>query len=76
MACRHSGETLAVFMIFRDRRNPFSAALLEQVKTIGELFASQLARVIHIHHRHLPKDKWGMLGDPEHGADGYDDLAA
>jgi DNA-binding response OmpR family regulator len=76
MACRHGGETLAVFMLFRDRRNVYSGSLLEQVKTIGELFASQLARVIHIHHRHLPKDKWGMLGDPEHGADGYDDLAA
>ncbi len=76
MACRHGGETLAIFMLFRDRRNPYSDALLEQVRTIGDLFAMQLARVIHIHHRHLPKDKWGMLGDPEHGADGYDDLAA
>lgn len=77
MACRHKGETLAVFMLFRDRRSPFTAPLLEQVKTIGELFASQLARVIHIHHRHLPKDKWGMLGDPERGSDdGYGDLAA
>lgn len=76
MACRHGGETLAVFMLFRDRRNPYSGGLLEQVRTIGDLFAMQLARVIHIHHRHLPKDKWGMLGDPEHGADGYDDLAA
>lgn len=76
MACRHHDETLAIFMLFRDRRSPYNATLLEQVKTIGELFAMQLARVIHIHHRHLPKDKWGMLGDPEHGADGYDDLAA
>lgn len=76
MACRHGGETLAIFMLFRDRRNPYSDGLLEQVRTIGDLFAMQLARVIHIHHRHLPKDKWGMLGDPEHGADGYDDLAA
>lgn len=76
MACRHGGETLAIFMLFRDRRNTFTTTLLEQVKTIGELFAAQLARVIHIHHRHLPKDKWGMLGDPETGADGYGDLAA
>lgn len=76
MACRHEGETLAIFMLFRDRRNTFNTTLLEQVKTIGELFAAQLARVIHIHHRHLPKDKWGMLGDPETGADGYGDLAA
>jgi len=76
MACRCEGETLAIFMLFRDRRNAYGPTLMEQVKTIGELFAAQLARVIHIHHRHLPKDKWGMLGDPEHGADGYDDLAA
>jgi DNA-binding response OmpR family regulator len=76
LACRHEGETLAIFMLFRDRRNRYGAPLLEQVKTIGGLFAAQLARVIHIHHRHLPKDKWGMMGDPEHGADGYGDLAA
>jgi hypothetical protein len=77
MACRHEHETLAIFMLFRDRRNPYHGPLLEQVKTIGELFAAQLARVIHIHHRHLPKEKWGMLGDPDRGADeGYGDLAA
>lgn len=77
MACRHNGETLAIMMLFRDRKNGYGTPLLEQVKTIGELFAAQLARVIHIHHRHLPKDKWGMLGDPEHGTDeGYGDLAA
>jgi len=32
--------------------------------------------VIHIHHRHLPKDKWGMMGDPEKREDDYGDLAA
>jgi len=77
LACKHENETLAIFMLFRDRKHTYNAPLLEQITTIGELFAAQLARVIHIHHRHLPKHKWGMLGDPEHGADdGYGDLAA
>lgn len=77
MACRHEGETLAIFLLFRERRNTFNPTLLEQVQTIGELFAAQLARVIHIHHRHLPKDKWGMFGDHGHEHDdGYGDLAA
>ena len=75
-ACRHENEPLAIFMLFRDRRSPFTPQLLEQVKTVGELFAAQLARVIHIHHRHLPKDKWGMMGDPEKREDDYGDLAA
>ncbi len=75
IACRHGHETLAIMTLFRDRRTPFSPVLLEQVRAISELFAAQLARVIHIHHRHLPKEKWGMLGDAP-ADDGYDDLAA
>ncbi|HMN42424.1 MAG TPA: hypothetical protein PKE29_16405 [Phycisphaerales bacterium] len=74
--CSHDGECLAIFMLFRDHRSPFNQPLLEQVKTVGELFAAQLARVIHIHHRHLPKNKWGMIGDPPAETDDYGDLAA
>ncbi len=71
--CRHDGETLAIFLLFRDKRSGFAPGVLDQVRTIGELFAAQLARVIHIHHRHLPKHKWGMLGDAETepGTDDY-----
>jgi DNA-binding NarL/FixJ family response regulator len=76
MACRAERETLAIVMLFRDKHSPFTPALVEQIRTIGDLFAAQLARVIKIHHRHIPKDKWGMLGDPEPGADDCDDLAA
>ena len=54
MACESSGECLAVFMLFRDKRAPFTPAVQDQVRTVGDLFAGQLARVIHIHHRHLP----------------------
>jgi CheY-like chemotaxis protein len=74
--CTHDGECLAIFMLFRDQRSPFAGPLLEQIKTVGELFAAQLARVIHIHHRHLPKNKWGMIGDPPAETDDYGDLAA
>jgi len=73
-ACRHEGEVLAIVMLFRDRLSPFGPLLVDQLKTIGELFASQLARVIHVHHRHLPKDKWGCIGDPPECDD--EDLAA
>ncbi len=74
--CTHGEETLAVFMLFRDQQSPFPQPLLEQVKLVGELFAAQLARVIHIHHRHLPKNKWGMIGDPPAETDDYGDMAA
>ena len=42
------------------------------------MFAAQLARVIRVHHRHLPKHKWGRIGDPETGtgSDDESDLAA
>lgn len=74
--CISDGECLAIVMLFRDKRSPYQMPLLDQLKTVGELFAAQLARVIHIHHRHLPKDKWGMLGDPPAETDDYGDLAA
>ncbi len=73
-ACRHESEVLAIVMLFRDRLSPFGPLLIDQLRTIGELFASQLARVIHVHHRHLPKDKWGCIGDPPECDD--EDLAA
>lgn len=73
-ACRHESEVLAIVMLFRDRLSPFGPLLVDQLKTIGELFASQLARVIHVHHRHLPKEKWGCIGDPPECDD--EDLAA
>ncbi|MBX3359184.1 MAG: hypothetical protein KF745_12245 [Phycisphaeraceae bacterium] len=75
--CRHDGEVLAICLLFRDRHSPFTPALLSQLQTVGELFADQLARVIRIHHRHLPKEKWGAIGDAD-DVDGSDegDLAA
>lgn len=63
--CRHEGECLAVFLLFRDRLSEYTPGLIEQLRTIGELFAGQLARVIRIHHRHIPKDQWGAIGDAE-----------
>lgn len=77
MPCVSRGETLAIFMLFRDKKTPFTQTMIDQVQTVGDLFAAQLAKVIHIHHRHLPKDKWGMLGDPPSEQGDYgSDLAA
>jgi DNA-binding response OmpR family regulator len=68
-SCRHEGECLAVVMLFRDRRNPFSETALSTLQVVSQVFAQQLARVVRVHHRHLPKNQWGMLAD-----DGDDDL--
>lgn len=70
-ACFHEGECLAVVILFRDRRQPFGDELLPMMGVIAELFGRQLARVIRIHHRHLPKDKWGGF-DAEGGPDDLD----
>jgi FixJ family two-component response regulator len=64
MACRVDGECLAVLTLFRDRSTPFSESLKPVLKTMGDLFGKQLSRIIHVHHRHLPKSKWGAPGDP------------
>lgn len=67
--CREQGECLAVFMIFRERDKPLGDRVMETLAMVSQRFARQLARVIRIHHRHLPRDQWGRLGDPADGAD-------
>ncbi|MBL9032600.1 MAG: hypothetical protein JNM80_12950 [Phycisphaerae bacterium] len=59
--CRHDDECLAIVALFRDRKNPFPNSLVPVMATVASLFGRQLARVIHIHHRHLPKDQWGAF---------------
>ncbi len=71
LPCLHEGECLAVVALFRDRACPFPESLLSPLRIIREIFARQLARIIRTHHRHLPKHKWGSLGDD---GDGLDDL--
>lgn len=62
-SCRQDGECLAIFLLFRDAKMSYAEGAIPQLKTVRDLFAAQLARVIRIHHRHLPKEKWGALGD-------------
>jgi DNA-binding response OmpR family regulator len=68
-ACHHQGECLAAAILFRDGRNPFPEAVISTLRIVAALFGRQLARVIHIHHRHLPKDQWNGFCD-----DGDDDI--
>jgi DNA-binding response OmpR family regulator len=75
-SCHHEGECLAVVALFRDRRQPFGEALLPVFRTIAELFGRQLARVIHVHHRHLPKDQWGGFGPGDEDDQSDDRMAA
>ncbi|PHQ80733.1 MAG: hypothetical protein COB69_05485 [Phycisphaera sp.] len=75
--CHHEDECLAVVTLFRDDHEPFDAETVAVLDTISALFSRQLARIIHIHHRHLPKHQWGALGDaPENYDfdDGPDDI--
>lgn len=61
--CRAGGEALAIFVLFRDRTNPFSDHFRKILSRIAPVFGAQLARVVRIHHRHLPHDQWGSLGE-------------
>lgn len=80
VSCREDDECLAVLTLFRDRSRSFSEDDVRMLEIIGNLFGRQLARVIQTHHRHLPRDEWGLSGDygidDEPGGDdyGYDDL--
>jgi ActR/RegA family two-component response regulator len=72
--CGYEGEPLAVFLIFRDASTPFPPGFAETMRLLSRVFGEQLARVVRIHHRHLPRDQWGTLTeDPD---DGHGGLAA
>jgi len=77
LTCRADGECLAVITLFRESQTPFTDDFITLLQRLGELFGKQLAKVVRIHHRHLPRDKWGMLGDPmDGGQEGGGGLAA
>ena len=64
-SCRHDDECLAIFTLWRDAQTPFGEDLVATVSSLADVFARQIAHVIHIHHRHLPDE-----GDAESGTAG------
>ncbi len=74
ISCGSDDECLAVLVLFRDRARPYSQQDVRLVEMIAQLFGAQLARVIKVHHRHLPEEEWGRF-DPEHDEqdEGWDD---
>ena len=58
--CHETGECLAVLIAFRDRNSPFVDEDHHTIEVLGDLFGKQLARVINVHHRHMPKNQWGL----------------
>jgi DNA-binding response OmpR family regulator len=81
-SCSRDGECLAVIALFRDTGRAFSEQHVRTVGIVAELFTAQLERVIRIHHRHLPKDQWGVFDPPsahdetdEYGGEDYGQAA-
>lgn len=58
-AAEHDGEMLAAIALFRDDRDPFDNSTLRRLSVIGEVLGEQLARIVRVHHRLMPKDPWG-----------------
>ena len=54
VGCGHEDETLAVLVLFRDEAEPFDEKLIEHLGAIGPLLGGYLAKVIRVHHRHMP----------------------
>lgn len=74
-ACHDEEECIAVFALFRERRSPFTPEILSDLEVMRQIFAEQLAKVVRVHHRHLPpQDQWPGF-DVEEGED-YGGLAA
>lgn len=73
-SCHNDDECLAVVALFRDKNTPFPEPLVPLLRTLSDLFAQQLARVVHVHHRHLPQSQWGDTLDPSHDDEDLPDI--
>lgn len=75
ISCTQDGECLGVLTLFRNESVPFNDEDERTLSVIAKLFGEQLGRVIHVHHRHLPKDQWGSIDciEPECGDDDFFD---
>lgn len=74
ISCVHDGECLGVLTLFRNQSKAFSSEHERTLSIIAKLFGEQLGRVIHVHHRHLPKDQWGAIESIEPEYDEDDDF--
>lgn len=54
IACRNKGEPLAVLVLFRDASQPFAPTVAEVLRQAAPVLGERLAKLIRIHHRHLP----------------------
>ncbi|MBL0927649.1 MAG: response regulator [Phycisphaerales bacterium] len=57
-SCRHAGECLAVGMLFRDQRKPYSDEVIAALEGFRGVFAAQLSRVVTVHNRHRKHSGW------------------
>ncbi len=68
-SARHDDETLAVIALFRDQSQPFDRVVLDACASVGPILGEALARIIRVHHRHLPD----LMAEDEYGADDAED---
>lgn len=73
-SCHNDDECLAVVALFRDKKNAFTDAIVQTLEALSGLFGKQLARVVHVHHRHLPQSKWGKTAEGNNTREEDDDL--
>ncbi|GJM18449.1 MAG: hypothetical protein DHS20C14_06620 [Phycisphaeraceae bacterium] len=73
VSCGSEDECLAVLVLFRDRSHPYADADMRLIEMIAEQFGGQLARVIQVHHRHLPESEWGRFDPEDDAGEGWDD---
>lgn len=75
--CRDAREPLAIFVLFRSLQMPFPDEAVRTLSALSEVFARQLAHVIHVHHRHLPdtdeRHGWDILRDQQQKEDDDDE---
>jgi FixJ family two-component response regulator len=57
-SCKSDDECLAVITFFRELGRDFGTDTIDELKRMGDQLAKQLAKVVRIHHRHMPDHEW------------------
>ncbi len=52
--CLHEDEVLAIIILFRDECDPYENNLVDTCRAVAPVIGRHLAKVVRIHHRHLP----------------------
>lgn len=56
-------DNMAMLLFFRSEAQPFKEQSVKELDAMMAIFGKQLDRIVRIHNRHIPDDKWKGIGN-------------